>query len=316
MAQIGSTYAPVNPQLRSTMQDGRDAVRRNFTAVPVNFSASWLLNDEQAQNFEYFYKQDLGDGVAWFEMPLLLPQGKGVQLVQFDGIYNGPTLVTPPGKTPKLWRYTATMQMYLRPAGAPAPAPTPGGGIPEAPLDGQAYARQMGQWTPISAVAGKDGWTPVLALVADGVRIVQQVVDWAGGTTTKPTVGLYVGPTGLTASLAAAVDIRGPAGGAAPVQAVTATVKTIALTDANTYMRFETAGAKTCDFPALAYPVGVEFHFANRATSGDLTLSAASGVTLLAPKGGLLVLEPGDTVTVKFSSSTSADVFGSTGVAP
>lgn len=317
MAQIGTTYNPVNPQLRSGMQDGRDFARRKNTATPVNFSASWLLNDTQAQALEYFYKHELKDGVAWFYMPLLTPQGRGLQLVQFDGIYSGPQLATPPGITPKLWRYTANMQIFLRPEGMPAPVPT--GGVPEAPIDGVAYARQNATWVPVDSVIpedGKDGWTPVFALVADNLRIVQQVIDWTGGTTTKPAVGQYVGPSGFTTNIANAVDIRGPAGGAAPVQAVSGTSKTIALSDANTYMRFTDTGAKTVTFPVLSYPVSVEFHFANRAASGDITLSADPGVTLLAPKGGLLVLEPGDTVTVKFSSATSADVFGSTGVAP
>ena len=59
---------------------------------------------------------------------------------------------------------------------------------------------------------GNTGWSPVFAVVNDGTRRVQQVVDWTGGQGTKPTTGQYVGAIGLVASIASAVDIRGPAG--------------------------------------------------------------------------------------------------------
>lgn len=63
-----------------------------------------------------------------------------------------------------------------------------------------------------TGAAGTNGWTPVLSIVSDGERRVQQVVDWTGGSGTKPTTGQYVGASGLTATLASAVDIRGAAG--------------------------------------------------------------------------------------------------------
>lgn len=61
-------------------------------------------------------------------------------------------------------------------------------------------------------VDGFNGWSPVLATITDGARRVLQVVSWAGGTGTPPASGDYVGPTGLTAVLASAIDVRGPAG--------------------------------------------------------------------------------------------------------
>lgn len=54
---------------------------------------------------------------------------------------------------------------------------------------------------------GTSGWTPILAIVNDGARRVHRVVDYTGGTGTKPATGLYVGPTGLVANIADAVDI-------------------------------------------------------------------------------------------------------------
>lgn len=60
--------------------------------------------------------------------------------------------------------------------------------------------------------AGDNGWTPELATVTDSARRVHQVVDWFGGTGTKPATGDYVGATGLTPTIGDAVDIRGTAG--------------------------------------------------------------------------------------------------------
>lgn len=106
-----------------------------------------------------------------------------------------------------------------------------------------------------------------------------------------------------------------PSGGGASV-AVVVTVATtshdVTPGDAGDYLRFTASGAKTAVFDgADGFAANEEYHITNRATSGDLTLSG-TGITLNPPKGGTLVLEPGDTVTVKFVSSAVADVMGST----
>ena len=59
---------------------------------------------------------------------------------------------------------------------------------------------------------GDKGWSPVLAVVIDGVRRVLQVADWAGGQGAKPTAGQYLGASGLVSDIASAVDIRGAQG--------------------------------------------------------------------------------------------------------
>lgn len=64
--------------------------------------------------------------------------------------------------------------------------------------------------------SGLNGWTPVLAIVSDGNRRVQQVSDWTGGSGTKPAIGLYVGTSGFVADIANAVDIRGASGAVTP----------------------------------------------------------------------------------------------------
>lgn len=84
-------------------------------------------------------------------------------------------------------------------------------------------------------------------------------------------------------------------------------------TDAGSYIRFTATGAKTCTFDdGDGFTVGDEYHITNRATSGNLTLTEAGTMTLNPPKGGTLVLEPDDTVTVKIVATGEADVIGST----
>ena len=113
---LGSDFAPLDPQIRTPMQSGRVFVRRNFTAVPVPFRARWIFKkDEHAVRFEQFYKEDTTDGTVWFWMPLLLPQGRGPYLVQFQGIYTGPVRVNAPGMLHGNWEYSANMMMFLRP---------------------------------------------------------------------------------------------------------------------------------------------------------------------------------------------------------
>jgi len=61
---------------------------------------------------------------------------------------------------------------------------------------------------------GTDGWSPIFAIAADGERRVMRVADWIGGGGTKPPIGQYIGPAGLTAVLADALDVRGTPGAA------------------------------------------------------------------------------------------------------
>ena len=68
--------------------------------------------------------------------------------------------------------------------------------------------------TGATGTDGDDGWSPIFSAADDGARRVLQVSDWTGGTGTKPTTGLYVGASGLTAVIGDAVDIRGATGAA------------------------------------------------------------------------------------------------------
>lgn len=63
---------------------------------------------------------------------------------------------------------------------------------------------------------GFNGWSPILAVVTDGQRRVLQIVDWTGGSGSKPsTTNQFLGSIGIVSTAAAAVDVRGSAGASA-----------------------------------------------------------------------------------------------------
>lgn len=64
-----------------------------------------------------------------------------------------------------------------------------------------------------TGATGDKGWSPILAVVTDSARRVLQIVDWTGGTGTKPsTTNQFIGASGIVASAALAVDVRGAPG--------------------------------------------------------------------------------------------------------
>lgn len=64
-------------------------------------------------------------------------------------------------------------------------------------LGSSVATRAGGLLDPIAPSDGKSAWTPMLAIEADGTARYLKVVDWSGGTGTKPAVG-YVGASGIT----------------------------------------------------------------------------------------------------------------------
>lgn len=107
---FGSTFSPVDPQSSIDLPGRAEAVSY-FGGVPENFPARWILTGEQGVEFERFYREDLLDGVRWFRMPTLLPQGLKLRKVRFQGAFTRSQLRN--GNTP-VWEYTANMQLYLR----------------------------------------------------------------------------------------------------------------------------------------------------------------------------------------------------------
>ena len=61
---------------------------------------------------------------------------------------------------------------------------------------------------------GEKGWSPVHAIVADGERRVERIVDFVGGSGAKPdaALGMYVSDIGYVTDISLATDVRGEAG--------------------------------------------------------------------------------------------------------
>lgn len=97
----------------------------------------------------------------------------------------------------------------------------------------------------------------------------------------------------------------------ASVATITATTKTLALTDRWLFCDWTDGGAKTLTVGTAVGGATGEYHHYNAGATGDLTI-VADGVTITPPKGGTLVLEPGDCVTIKRVAANVFRVLGST----
>ena len=106
--------------------------------------------------------------------------------------------------------YTPTTDRHMRIAqGVSRPAdgsPAWSGAIPLGGATGPAGPAGS------QGTAGVNGWSPVLAVVIQQERRVLRITDWVGGDLPKPTTGQYISATGLTNSIDAGTDVRGPAG--------------------------------------------------------------------------------------------------------
>lgn len=146
------------------------------------------------------------------------------------------------------------------------------------------------------------GWTDTSFTIAQF-----DIIDWHGATTAEAP-NAVINPNG---TFSRSLVSHNPN----PLLEVSGASRAFIKADVNKYARYTASGAKTATFDSSeGFTAGDAFHITNRAASGNITISG-TGVTFNAPKGGTLVLEPKDTVTVKFISPTEADVMGSTGVA-
>lgn len=109
--QDGYGLQPVSPLRRTQLTSGRARQRRLYTSTPSEVSVKWLFtSDSQAQVFEAWFRDALGDGVKWFMMKLQTPVGVKFYKCRFTDIYQGGTL------TGSLyWQFSATLELWERP---------------------------------------------------------------------------------------------------------------------------------------------------------------------------------------------------------
>lgn len=99
----------------------------------------------------------------------------------------------------------------------------------------------------------------------------------------------------------------------APVISVSAS-RSLGLADCGAYLRVEGAGEIALTIPAqslVPWPDGAEIHL-RRAAAAELTITPGSGVVLLPPAGGSLIMVDRMSVTLKRAGGDVWDVLGQT----
>jgi hypothetical protein len=160
-----------------------------------------------------------GDTVTGASVTVRFQDAEPVEPLQLaEGTY----VVTLPGTSPfriAVPSGSATRSIAVLVTHGAVNPPTAEVGIPPGGVEGQVLTKQSdgdfdADWEDPAGGpgGGLDGWSPILAVVNDGERRVHQVVNWTGGSGTKPAAGSYVGPSGLVALIGDAVDVRGAVG--------------------------------------------------------------------------------------------------------
>ncbi len=73
--QSGYGYQPKAVTARTEMDSGTARVRRRYTRAPTQITLRWVFRDVQLAIFEYFWRKDLMDGAAWFDVQVLNGMG-------------------------------------------------------------------------------------------------------------------------------------------------------------------------------------------------------------------------------------------------
>ena len=142
-------------------------------------------------------------------------------------------------------------------------------------------------------IRGNMAWSPVLALVEDGLRVVQKVVDWVGGTGPKPPVG-FIADTGFSDDIGSGIDLRGYQGWA-PVFGI------VADNERRIYQLTDWAGGAGAK-PSVLSETGETLFLGEAGFTTDL----AQAVDLRGPPG--VGQTASDTSFVPYSSLVSTNV--------
>ena len=162
------------------------------------------------------------------------------------------------------------------------------------------YARRFVRWSYADAAA-RDAATYTADDVGFVARVASPLGFWRLSAVSLSVVWEHIRGTLTDADVPATVV------------EVTGATRTLALSDRGRYLRWTATGPKTLDVTTATGGEDGEYHLRNAATAGNLTIVAGSGVTIHAPAGGTLVLEPRMTATLKRVAGNVFDLFGQTG---
>lgn len=105
-----SSYSikPMNNVLRTEMEAGPARTRRRYISVPVEVKASWRLTLSQLQTFQAFFKNDIFDGAAWFNIKVVDGRGEATYKARFKEPYEASTEARE-----HLWSVSATLEVMM-----------------------------------------------------------------------------------------------------------------------------------------------------------------------------------------------------------
>lgn len=144
----------------------------------------------------------------------------------------------------------------------------------------------------------------------DGLRIE---ISQASDSATQQVASLNDTVTANNTAVHNRIDGLTFTNSSCPITNVLNTDKTLLPEDAGTLLRFSANGTKTLTVSSAGgHSADSLYHISNRSESGNLTLINVGGMTINPPKGGSLILEPSDTVSLHVVSPTEMDCYGST----
>lgn len=111
----GYELQPQSGTSRTPMEQGTARVRKIYTRVPTHIPQQWLMDNRQFGLFEWWFKNSISYGAAWFDSTQ--KNGTGAPLVQcrFIDTGAGPYKAVPKGNG--FWLVSATFEVDLMPLG-------------------------------------------------------------------------------------------------------------------------------------------------------------------------------------------------------
>jgi hypothetical protein len=82
------TIDPHDDNARTDFDQGPSRVRRRFTKSRTMIALTWPMNANEMSVFETFYKVDLNNGTAWFNIPIYISDSYVTREARFVGKYN------------------------------------------------------------------------------------------------------------------------------------------------------------------------------------------------------------------------------------
>lgn len=99
---------PLNNVSRTEMESGPARMRRRYISVPTEVSVRWLFSRAELNTFQTFYREQIFDGAAWFNIKVVDGRGEGTFKARFKEPYRAATEARE-----HLWSVEATLEVMF-----------------------------------------------------------------------------------------------------------------------------------------------------------------------------------------------------------